>query len=151
MHDILKYMTKDPLFRKYDHNQLTFGMLYQYKESFIQVFSHDEVVHGKSSMIMKMPGDSINNKAQQLRVLYSYMWLWPGKKTLFMGNEFGQIREWNYNNELEWYLLDDKYHLGIKFLIRDLNKLYTNTHSWHSGIQMVLFFSGFLVLMQIAG
>jgi 1,4-alpha-glucan branching enzyme len=126
MHDILHYMQKDPIHRKYEHHHLTFGMLYQYSESFVQVFSHDEVVHGKSSMLSKMPGDSISAKANQLRALYGLMWLWPGKKTLFMGSEFGQSAEWNYAQSLDWHLLEYQDHQGIQSVVRDLNDLYIN-------------------------
>ena len=124
MNDVLHYMKKDPIFRKYEHNNLTFGMLYQYGESFVQVFSHDEVVHGKSSMLMKMPGGTISEKANELRALYALMWFWPGKKTLFMGSDFGQSREWDHNQGLDWHLLEHKDHSGIQSLIRDLNSYY---------------------------
>ncbi len=124
MHDMINYMQKDPVYRNFEHDQLTFGMHYQYSESFMQVFSHDEVVHGKSSMLMKMPGDSITDKTHQLRALYGLMWLWPGKKTLFMGSEFGQTSEWNHSQSLDWHLLEFKDHRGIQSVVRDLNKLY---------------------------
>ena len=117
-------MQKDPIYRKYEHGHLTFGMLYQYSESFVQVFSHDEVVHGKASMLMKMPGDTISAKASQLRALYALMWFWPGKKTLFMGNDFGQSNEWNYSQSLDWHLLEYRDHQGIQATVRDLNYLY---------------------------
>ncbi|MEC7230718.1 MAG: 1,4-alpha-glucan branching protein GlgB, partial [Verrucomicrobiota bacterium] len=124
MNDTLEYFKKDPIHRKYDHHQLSFGMLYQYSENFTQVFSHDEVVHGKQSMIHKMPGESISNKAHQLRLLYGLMWMWPGKKTLFMGSDFGQSAEWNYSKSLDWHLLKFPEHKGIQMVVRDLNKLY---------------------------
>jgi len=124
MHDTLQYFSKDPIYRKYEHGQLSFGMLYQYSENFTQVFSHDEVVHGKGSMIMKMPGEPMSNKAHQLRLLYGLMWLWPGKKTLFMGCDFGQSAEWKYNASLDWHLLEYLDHRGIQLLIRDLNRAY---------------------------
>jgi len=124
MHDTLEYFSKDPIYRKYEHDQLSFGMLYQYSENFTQVFSHDEVVHGKGSMIMKMPCEPMSNKAHQLRLLYSLMWLWPGKKTLFMGSDFGQTSEWKYNASLDWHLLDYIDHKGINLILRDLNHLY---------------------------
>ena len=133
MHDILHYMQKDPIYRKYEHHHLTFGMLYQYSESFVQVFSHDEVVHGKCSMLSKMPGDSISAKANQLRALYGLMWLWPGKKTLFMGSEFGQSAEWNYAQSLDWHLLEYPDHQGIQSVVRDLNDLYINTPGLANG------------------
>ena len=124
MNDTLEYFKKDPIHRKYDHHQLSFGMLYQYSENFTQVFSHDEVVHGKRSMLLKMPGEPISNKAHQLRLLYGLMWMWPGKKTLFMGSDFGQSAEWNYNKSLDWHLLQYPEHKGIQMVVRDLNKLY---------------------------
>ena len=124
MNDTLEYFKKDPIHRKYEHHQLSFGMLYQYSENFTQVFSHDEVVHGKLSMLLKMPGEPISNKAHQLRLLYGLMWIWPGKKTLFMGCDFGQSAEWNYNKSLDWHLLEYPEHKGIQMVVRDLNKLY---------------------------
>ncbi len=124
MNDTLDYFKKDPIHRKYEHHHLSFGMLYQYSENFIQVFSHDEVVHGKRSMLLKMPGEPISNKAHQLRLLYGLMWIWPGKKTLFMGSDFGQSAEWNYNKSLDWHLLQYSEHKGIQMVVRDLNKLY---------------------------
>lgn len=124
MHDTLEYFRKDPIHRKYEHHQLSFGMLYQYSENFTQVFSHDEIVHGKQSMLMKMPGEPISNKAHQLRLLYGLMWMWPGKKTLFMGSDFGQSAEWNYNKSLDWHLLQYLDHEGVQMVVRDLNKIY---------------------------
>jgi 1,4-alpha-glucan branching enzyme len=124
MHDTLQYFQKDPIYRRFHHNNLTFGMIYQYSENFMQVFSHDEVVHGKGSMLLKMAADSITTKAHNLRALYTLMWSWPGKKTLFMGCEFGQSDEWNYDNSLSWHLLEYRDHEGIRLLIRDLNHLY---------------------------
>ena len=94
MHDTLEYFKKDPIHRRWHHNQLTFGMIYQHTERFMLSFSHDEVVHGKRSMLIKMAAGSISEKARQLRSLYAWMWGWPGKKTLFMGGEFGQTSEW---------------------------------------------------------
>ena len=105
MNDTLEYFQKDPVYRKYEHHHLSFGMLYQYSENFIQVFSHDEVVHGKASLLLKMPGESIAEKAHQLRLLLAYMWAWPGKKTLFMGCDFGQSAEWQHDKSLDWHLL----------------------------------------------
>lgn len=129
MHDILFYFSKDPIHRKYYHNQLTFGMLYQYSENFISVFSHDEVVHGKSSMIMKMGASSMSEKAQTLRALYAYMWMWPGKKTLFMGSEFGQSSEWDHDRSLDWHLLQYQDHKGIQEIVCDLNFFYRQNYS----------------------
>lgn len=126
MHDVLLYFSKDPIYRKFHHNQLTFGMLYQYSENFICAFSHDEVVHGKSSMVYKMPGCSVHDKLEHLRSLYAYMWFWPGKKTLFMGCEFGQTSEWDHAACLNWDLLKYPDHIGIQNLVRDLNIFYQN-------------------------
>jgi 1,4-alpha-glucan branching enzyme len=124
MHDILSYMQKDPIHRTHHHDQLTFGMLYAFTENFVLPFSHDEVVHGKGSLLSKMPGDEWQ-KFANLRLLYSLMFTYPGKKLLFMGCEFGQGTEWNFNNALDWYMLDYPQHQGIKTLVKDLNKLYT--------------------------
>ncbi|WP_269541969.1 1,4-alpha-glucan branching protein GlgB [Cerasicoccus fimbriatus] len=125
MHDTLQYLSHEPIHRKYHHGELTFGMLYQYSEQFITVFSHDEVVHGKGSMIIKMgAGFEMAKKAADLRCLYTWMWLWPGKKCLFMGCEFGQSSEWKYDGQLQWELLQYMDHEGVKLLVRDLNALY---------------------------
>lgn len=126
MHDTLKYLQMDPLFRKWHHNELTFGMLYQYTERFVQFFSHDEVVHGKGSLLNKMAGGSISEKARALRALYAYQWFWPGKKGLFMGQEWGQSAEWAYDRSLDWHLLQYMDHQGIQVLIKDLNHFYRN-------------------------
>ena len=124
MHDTLQYFQKDAIYRKFHQNNLTFGMIYQYSENFVQCFSHDEVVHGKGSMLMKMGAGTISEKAHNLRALYTLMWAWPGKKTLFMGCDFGQSEEWHYDQSLSWHLLQYKDHSGIKDLIRDLNRVY---------------------------
>jgi len=125
MHDTLQYFSKEPVHRKHHHNDLTFGMLYQYSEKFMTVFSHDEVVHGKGSMMMKMgAGYEMSRKADDLRSLYAWMWLWPGKKCLFMGQEFGQSEEWRYDASLQWSLLQYIDHEGVQHLVRDLNQLY---------------------------
>jgi 1,4-alpha-glucan branching enzyme len=124
MHDILSYMQQDPVHRCHHHDQLTFGMLYAFSENFVLPFSHDEVVHGKGSLLSKMPGDEWQ-KFANLRLLYSFMFTYPGKKLLFMGNEFGQGTEWNFNHALDWYVLDYPNHQGIKTLVKDLNKLYS--------------------------
>lgn len=126
MHDVLRYFSQPTLYRKYHHNELTFGMLYQYSERFLLALSHDEVVHGKSSLINKMPGADMKIKAQHLRALYGLMWGWPGKKLLFMGNEFGQSHEWDYRQSLDWHLLQYPDHQGIQHWVRDLNQLYQN-------------------------
>jgi 1,4-alpha-glucan branching enzyme len=133
MNDTLEYFQKDPVYRKYEHHQLSFGMLYQYSENFTQVFSHDEVVHGKGSMLMKMPGESIADKAHQLRLLYAFMWAWPGKKTLFMGCDFGQSSEWQHDRSLDWHLLQYPDHQGVQLVVRDLNKLYQEIPSLAAG------------------
>jgi 1,4-alpha-glucan branching enzyme len=125
MHDTLRYFAKDPIHRKWHHNDLTFGALYQYSENFVTVFSHDEVVHGKQSMLYKMGAWPIREKAANLRALYAHMWAWPGKKLLFMGGEFGQSAEWNYDGQLDWHLRQYQDHEGIRLLLRDLNRLYT--------------------------
>ena len=124
MHDTLDYFRQDPLFRKFNHDKLTFGMLYQWTESFVQSFSHDEVVHGKGSLIGKMGGGDDATKAANLRCVLALQWSWPGKKTLFMGCEFGQFAEWKYDASLDWHLLDYPIHLGVQRLVTDLNKLY---------------------------
>ena len=127
MNDTLSYMEKDPVYRQYHHNQMTFGMVYQYSENFVLPLSHDEVVHGKCSLIGKMPGDAWQ-KFANLRAYYGYMWGHPGKKLLFMGNEFAQGREWNYRESLDWFLLDESigggWHIGMQKLVKDLNKIY---------------------------
>ena len=123
MHDNLNYISHDPIHRHYHHSQLTFGMLYAFTENFVLPFSHDEVVHGKRSLLNRMPGDEWQRFAN-LRLLYTFMFTYPGKKLLFMGCEFGQNNEWNFDSELDWCLLDFPYHLGVKTLIRDLNRLY---------------------------
>jgi len=120
MHDTLLYMSKDPIHRKYYHNSLTFSMLYAFHENFILPFSHDEVVHGKGSMIGKMPGDEWQRFAN-LRLLYGYMFTHPGKKLLFMGGEIGQYAEWNHDTSLDWHLLQYPLHKGLQRWVRDLN------------------------------
>lgn len=124
MNDTLRYFQKESIHRKWHQNDITFGMLYQYSENFITVFSHDEVTHGKSSMLHKMGAWHIPEKAANLRSLYAHMWAWPGKKLLFMGSEFGQSREWNYAASLDWHLRQYIDHEGIRLLVRDLNQLY---------------------------
>lgn len=129
MHDTLEYISKDPIFRQYHHNQLTFGMMYAFTENFLLPFSHDEVVHGKSSMLGKMPGD-IWQKFANLRLLYTYLYTYPGAKLLFMGCEFGQWKEWSHHHSLDWHLLGEgEHHSGLQTLVRDLNKLYTSLPS----------------------
>jgi 1,4-alpha-glucan branching enzyme len=130
MHDTLSYMSKDPVYRHYHHDLLTFGLLYAFTENFVLPFSHDEVVHGKGSMIDKMPGDGWQ-KFANLRLLYTYMFTYPGKKLLFMGNEFAQGREWNEGESLEWHLYDHPYHQGISTLLTDINRLYKTLSPLH--------------------
>ena len=124
MHDTLRYFSKDPIHRKWHQNDLTFGMLYQYAEHFISVYSHDEVTHGKASMLYKMGAWHIPEKAANLRALYGFMWGWPGKKLLFMGSEFGQSHEWNHDDEPRLAPVPVPDHEGIRLLVRDLNRLY---------------------------
>ncbi len=124
MHDTLNYFKRDPIYRQYHQNDLTFAMLYHHNENFILPLSHDEVVHGKSSLIGRMPGDDWQ-KFANLRALLAYQWLFPGKKLLFMGGEFGQSGEWDANAQLDWWLLDaGPFHRGLKKFMEDLNKLY---------------------------
>ncbi|MDO8545312.1 MAG: 1,4-alpha-glucan branching protein GlgB [Opitutaceae bacterium] len=126
MNDTLRYFTKEPVVRRFHHNDLTFGMLYQYAENFITVFSHDEVVHGKASMLFKMGAWHIAEKAANLRALYAHTWVWPGKKLLFMGGEFAQSREWAHDTSLDWHLCQYMDHEGVRLLVRDLNKFYAS-------------------------
>jgi 1,4-alpha-glucan branching enzyme len=130
MHDTLRYMHEDPVNRSWHHNEMTFGMIYAYTERFILPISHDEVVHGKGSLIGKMPGDDWQRFAN-LRAYLSFMWTHPGKKLLFMGCEFGQYREWNHDTSLDWHLLDYPTHAGLQRLTRDLNTLYRNEAALH--------------------
>jgi 1,4-alpha-glucan branching enzyme len=123
MHDTLKYFKTDPIYRQYHHNQLTFSIWYAFDEQFVLPLSHDEVVHMKGSLIYKMAGDN-NQKFANLRALFAYMMAHPGKKLLFMGGEFAQWAEWNFDQSLEWHLLAHENHRGIQKLVSDLNKLY---------------------------
>jgi 1,4-alpha-glucan branching enzyme len=123
MHDTLKYFQTDPLFRGGNHNALTFGLIYAWSENFILPFSHDEVVHMKGALLNKMPGDE-QQKFANLRALYAYMWAHPGKKLLFMGGEFGQWREWNETESLDWHLLNKPLHSGVQTLLLELNRSY---------------------------
>jgi 1,4-alpha-glucan branching enzyme len=123
MHDMLQYFREDPIHRRWHHNLVTFSALYMHSENFILPFSHDEVVHGKGSLIAKMPGDGWQ-KFASLRVLYGYMFGHPGKKLLFMGQEFGQGREWNHDRSLDWHLLDVPAHAGVRRFVQDLNAHY---------------------------
>ena len=130
MHDILKYFQQDPVNRKYHHSRLTFSLWYAFNENFVLPLSHDEVVHGKGSLIGKMPGDEWQQFAS-LRLLFGYMWTHPGKKLLFMGGEFGQRREWQHEESLEWHVLQYPLHAGVQRWVRDLNQLYRNTPALH--------------------
>lgn len=125
MHDTLDYFKFDPMFRQFHQDKFSFSMMYYYDENFMLPLSHDEVVHGKSPMLYKMPGDEWQ-KFANLRLVYSYMWAHPGAKLLFMGNEFGQTNEWNYKSELDWHLLKYEAHRGIKDCCSDLNKILTS-------------------------
>lgn len=130
MHDMLLFLSKDPVYRKYHHNTLTFSLLYAFHENFVLPFSHDEVVHGKGSMLGKMPGDDWQ-KFANLRLLYGYMYAHPGKKLLFMGSEFGQWAEWYYHRSLDWHLLDSPLHRGLQRWVRDLNMLLRREPALH--------------------
>ena len=123
MHDTLFYFSRDPIFRKYHTNSITFSLLYAFSENFVLPLSHDEVVYGKGSLFQKMPGDKWQ-KLANIKLLYGYMYGHPGKKLLFMGSEFAQINEWNWQWQIEWHLLDEEAHRGVTNFIRDLNSLY---------------------------
>lgn len=129
MHDVLEYFRSDPAMRREKHSLLTFGLLYQYSENFVLALSHDEVVHGKSSLFSKMPSADFETKARMLRSLLGFMWLWPGKKSLFMGGEFGQVGEWRDDGSLDWPLLAFPIHDGLRRWVTDLNGLYGH-FSW---------------------
>jgi len=130
MHDTLRYFQQDPLHRKYHHSRLTFSIWYAFTENFVLPLSHDEVVHGKGALLGKMPGDEWQQFAS-LRLLYGYMWAHPGKKLLFMGGEFGQRREWQHEESLEWHVLGFPLHAGVQHWVRDLNRLYRATPALH--------------------
>jgi 1,4-alpha-glucan branching enzyme len=130
MNDILEYVRKEPIHRRWEHRHLTFSLLYAFTENFILPFSHDEVVHGKGSMFAKIPGDDWR-KAATLRALYGFMYSHPGKKLMFMGAEFGQRREWNYDQSLDWHLLDKPLHGGLHQYVKDLNRVYATERALH--------------------
>jgi 1,4-alpha-glucan branching enzyme len=130
MHDMLGYMSQDPVFRSYNHNQITFSLLYAFTENFVLPFSHDEVVYGKGSLLRKMPGDEWQ-KFANLRLLYGFMFGHPGKKLQFMGDEFGQWSEWNHDASLEWYLLESPLHSALARWVRDLNTVYRGEPALH--------------------
>jgi 1,4-alpha-glucan branching enzyme len=130
MHDTLHYMEQDPIYRSYNHGAFTFGMVYAYSERFVLPLSHDEVVHGKGSLIRKMPGDQWQRFAN-LRAYFGFMWAHPGKKLLFMGGEIAQEREWNHDASVAWELLNNPLHSGIQRLVRDLNRIYATEPALH--------------------
>lgn len=130
MNDTLSYMANDPIHRKHHHHQMSFGLHYAFSENFVLPISHDEVVHGKGSMIGKMPGNG-EEKFANLRAYYGFMWGHPGKKLLFMGCEFAQGKEWDHKTSLDWHLLEHGAHKGVQTLVRDLNTLYTSTPALH--------------------
>jgi 1,4-alpha-glucan branching enzyme len=130
MHDTLDYISKDPIYRKYHHGQITFGLHYAFSENFILPLSHDEVVHGKRSILGRMPGDAWQRFAN-LRAYYGFMFGHPGKKLIFMGNEFAQEKEWRHDHSLDWHLLHQSGHAGVRTLVRDLNLLYRALPALH--------------------
>ncbi|HEY9100804.1 1,4-alpha-glucan branching protein GlgB [Chitinimonas sp.] len=130
MHDTLDYIRRDPVHRRHHHGQLSFGLTYAFGENYVLPLSHDEVVHGKGSLLTKMPGDDWQRFAN-LRAYFGFMWAHPGKKLLFMGGEFAQWREWDHDQSLDWHLLDDPRHAGIQRLVGDLNRLYVATPALH--------------------
>ncbi|MEF7613468.1 1,4-alpha-glucan branching protein GlgB [Aquincola sp. MAHUQ-54] len=130
MHDTLHYFGRDPLYRQHHHGEITFSLVYAFNENFVLPLSHDEVVHGKGSILARMPGDRWQRFAN-LRAYYGFMFGHPGKKLLFMGCEFAQEREWNHDASLDWHLLDDPMHRGVQSLVRDLNALYRRTPALH--------------------
>jgi 1,4-alpha-glucan branching enzyme len=130
MNDTLNYFSKDPVFRRYEHNKLTFSLLYAFTENFVLPFSHDEVVHGKNSLLHKMPGDMWQQFAN-LRLLFAYQFAHPGKKLLFMGQEIAQRREWSETRNIDWHLLQYESHRGVQTLVRDLNKLLASQPALH--------------------
>jgi 1,4-alpha-glucan branching enzyme len=130
MNDTLHYMHEDAVHRRWHHDKMSFGMVYAFSENFVLPLSHDEVVHGKGSLLRKMPGDEWQRFAN-LRAYYGFMWGHPGKKLLFMGQEFAQESEWNHDAELPWHLLDDARHAGMQRLVHDLNQLYRSHGPLH--------------------
>jgi 1,4-alpha-glucan branching enzyme len=131
MHDTLGYFKRDPVYRKHHHDELTFSLWYAFHENFALPLSHDEVVHGKKSIIGRMPGDAWQQFAN-VRLLYGFMWSHPGKKLLFMGDEFAQRREWTHEDSLEWHVLEtDKRHEGVQRWVADLNRVYRAEKSFH--------------------
>ena len=131
MHDTLQYMARDPVHRRFHHNDITFGLVYAFSENFVLPLSHDEVVHGKGSLLTKMSGDDWQ-KFANLRAYYALMWGYPGKKLLFMGQEFAQRREWSEERALDWDLRNSPAHEGVRNLIRDLNRVYREKPALHA-------------------
>jgi 1,4-alpha-glucan branching enzyme len=130
MHDTLQYFQQDPIHRKYHHSKLTFRMLYSFQENFVLPLSHDEVVHGKGSLIGKMPGDE-KNRFANLRLLFGYMYAQPGKKLIFMGCDFGQVGEWGHDTSLDWDVLQYPVHYGLQNWVGELNRLYRSEPALH--------------------
>ena len=126
MHDVISYFSSSPNQRSQTHDHLTFGAMYQFSENFVQAFSHDEVVHGKGSLVNKMNLIDESDRIANLRSLLALQWVWPGKKTLFMGCEFGQWKEWDFESSLDWELLEFPAHEGLRKLLADLNFIYVN-------------------------
>jgi 1,4-alpha-glucan branching enzyme len=126
MHDTLHYMQESPINRSWHHDEMTFGLVYAFSEQFVLPLSHDEVVHGKRSLLGRMPGDAWQRFAN-LRAYFAFMWSHPGKKLIFMGGEFGQEREWDHDRGPDWELLDNPAHAGVQLTLRDLNLLYRST------------------------
>jgi 1,4-alpha-glucan branching enzyme len=147
MHDMLDYFGNDPIYRKYQHNSITFSLLYAFTENFVLPISHDEVVHGKGSLLNRMPGDEWRQYAN-VRAFLAYMWAHPGKKLLFMGQEIGQREEWNHNEGIRWELLEFDFHRKLQSLVRELNRLYRANPALyevdfhHSGFEWVDFHDG---------
>jgi 1,4-alpha-glucan branching enzyme len=130
MHDTLSYFSRDPVHRRFHHDRITFRRMYAFTENFVLALSHDEVVHGKGSLLSKMAGDDWQ-KFANLRLLLAYMYGQPGKKLLFMGGELGQWREWNHDRSLDWHLLRDPRHAGLQRCVRELNRLYRDEPALH--------------------
>ncbi len=131
MNDTLRYMSRNPIHRRFHHNDMTFAALYAFTENYVLPLSHDEVVHGKGSLISKMSGDDWQQFAS-LRAYYGFMWAWPGKKLLFMGQEFAQREEWTETKGLDWWLLDASMHEGIRRVVLDLNVAYRELPALHA-------------------
>jgi 1,4-alpha-glucan branching enzyme len=132
MNDFLEYMKLDPYFRKFNHNKMTFSMVYAYSEKYVLVLSHDEVVHLKCSMLSKMPGE-LDDKFRNLKVAYAFMIGHPGKKLLFMGQDFGQLREWSEEREIDWFLLGEDGHRNLQSFVKDLLHMYQKYPALHAG------------------